>query len=96
MNVTVDTVNPAPSAMSTIITASGLNEKGDRVTFGGDWRPMRDLAEIIEYEGEVECHVESWQVLSVVPAEVKPPKVDAPQFESLFTVVAETEVDDSE
>ena len=84
--VTVDTVNPAPSAMSTIITASGLDEEGNRVTFGGDWRPMRDLASIVEQEGEVDCCVESWQVLSVVPAEQKPPKVDAPQFESLFDV----------
>lgn len=38
-------------------------ESGDRVTFGGDWRPMRDLADAVFDHGEILVTVEDWQVL---------------------------------
>ena len=86
MLVTVDTVNTPASPMDSIITASGLDEHGNRVTFGGDHRPMAGLAEMVEYEGEVACEVEPWQVLSSVPEpdpfeETARGKHDVPLFE---------------
>lgn len=48
----------------TIAIGIGTNVETDKpVRFGGDWRPMSHLAEVIEAEGPVEVEVESWQVL---------------------------------
>lgn len=85
MLVNVDTVNPPASPMASIITASGLSEDGtQRITFGGDHRPMAGLLEVVEYEGEVACEVEEWQILSVADVEPEPEPVDLnqpPMFE---------------
>ena len=95
MLVTVDTVHTPASGMSTIVTASGLDEKGRRVTFAGDHRPMSGLAEAVEYEGEVEVELESWQILSIVEPDVvsveEPTQADPGQI-PMFEVVAEVEV----
>lgn len=97
MRITVDTVNAPASMMSTIITASGLDAQGRRVTFAGDHRPMRDLAEVVEQEGEVTVDLEPWQVLSVVDPAPEPDEADLPVDPAgtapLFEVVAEVEVD---
>jgi hypothetical protein len=92
MKVIVDTVNRG-AGMSTILTASGLDKKGRRITFAGDHRPMLDLADAVDAEGEIEVHVESWQVLSAVDPEPEPEPVDSPPGQApLFEVVAEIEV----
>jgi 2-iminoacetate synthase ThiH len=47
-----------------VATATGTDtETGDTVVFAGDWRPMRDLASLLEEEGEIVCEVEEWQIL---------------------------------
>lgn len=38
-------------------------ETGEQVRFGGDWRPMRDLAEAVAEGEEPVVEVENWQVL---------------------------------
>jgi len=91
MDITVDTVNPPASPQDSIITASGLDGYGNRVTFGGDHRPMLALAEMVEEQGEVECYVESWQVLSVVKAEPEPEPTN-PNQPAMFEVIATKEV----
>jgi hypothetical protein len=42
---------------------TGTADDGARVTFGGDHRPMRGLADAVMEQGEVEAEVEPWQVL---------------------------------
>lgn len=62
MYVAVDTVEVP--AFSTIGVGEGINvDTGERVRFGGDHRPMRDLAFAVEREQRVLVEVEDWQVL---------------------------------
>lgn len=66
MIVTVHTVN---AASGSVWTAEGTDtETGATITFGGDWRPMRDLAEFVAEEGEIDAQIEDWQILSTFPA----------------------------
>lgn len=47
----------------TIVVFAGTDAQGDARRFGVDHRLAWDLADRIADEGEVACHVESWQVL---------------------------------
>jgi len=48
----------------TVWTITGTTESGERVTFGGDWRPMRDLVAALEVsdDQQLAVEVESWQI----------------------------------
>ena len=64
MILEVHTILPALGA--SVWTAIGTNpETGDEVTFGGDWRAMRNLGEM---DGPIMVEVEDWQILSTTPA----------------------------
>ena len=41
---------------------------GEHVVFGGDWRPMRDIAEALQAGAAPVANVPSWAVLSAVTA----------------------------
>lgn len=67
MIVTVHTVIPQDG--STVWIAVGTDtETGATVTFGGDWRQMQGLAELVEEQGEVDAEVPDWALLTTVPA----------------------------
>lgn len=63
MQVEVTNVWPEPG--STVWRADGIDvETGDPVTFGGDWRPMREIFYALEREDElVFAEVPDWAVL---------------------------------
>lgn len=44
---------------------TGSTDDGKRVTFAGDWRPMRGLTEFLVANGEAVTDLEDWQVLAV-------------------------------
>lgn len=50
-------------AFSTVYTVTGLDENGDRVRFGGDWREMDRFFEAVMAEGEAVAEVDGWQVI---------------------------------
>jgi hypothetical protein len=53
-------------AGSTIGYGRGIDEHGNVVRFAGDWRPLRDLGEVLAAAtGPIEADVSDWQVLSV-------------------------------
>lgn len=97
MLVTVNHVSTPASPMDSVLTASGLDEKGRTVTFAGDTRQMREVAALVEEHGELDCEVESWQILSVVEPEPEPvqfaPQTVVPMGQTaLFEVVGKGEV----
>jgi len=62
--VIVDVIELYP--YETIATGAGYDvETHERVTFGGDWRPMRGIAEAIDQGEAPEAHVPDWAVLTV-------------------------------
>jgi len=61
MKLTVESVHYEPG--STIATAIGVDENGQRWHFAGDWRPMRDVAEALKAGEDVKVDVESWQIM---------------------------------
>ena len=65
MIVTVDNMTPDAG---TVWVASGITKcrPGSlvRVDFGVDHRVAQNLYEAVAYEGEIDCEVEGWQVLS--------------------------------
>lgn len=63
---------PTGGPMSTVWTGEGVDEAGRTVTFGGDWRPMRDLAAYVEENGPVSVELESWQILGVSEPQPEP------------------------
>lgn len=58
-------VTHALADRGTIWLFGGHDEENRQVTFGVDHRVARDLQAILDEDGEVLCHVEDWQVLSV-------------------------------
>lgn len=65
--VTVERVTIPP--MSTLGYGFGVDTAGNRVSFAGDHRPMRDLGEAIAAASArdelPQVELESWQVLSI-------------------------------
>jgi hypothetical protein len=62
INVTIaDLANGQDQGSVWVLT--GTAEDGARVTFAGDHRPMRGLADAVMEQGEVSAEVEPWQVL---------------------------------
>jgi hypothetical protein len=62
MDVLVTQVIPDPG--ETVWTGRGTDtETGDRVLFGGDWRPMLELHNALETEPEVVADVPTWSVI---------------------------------
>lgn len=59
MNVHVLQVEPAGS----VAIGTGLDDDGKTVRFGGDWRPMADIAQALEAGEDVEVELEGWQIL---------------------------------
>ena len=52
----------------TIGQGRGLDvETGQRVVFGGDWRPMQALGEAVDDGEEPLVEIEEWQVLRTGP-----------------------------
>jgi len=47
-----------------VVTVTGQDDEGRDWVFAGDWRPMLDLAAVVQDEGEVEVSVEPWQILA--------------------------------
>ena len=57
------------TAGQSVTNAEGTDpDTGDAVFFGGDWRPMQILAEIVEAEGPVLAEIEDWQITRITPA----------------------------
>jgi hypothetical protein len=68
MEVTITQSDLATVAdRGTMWTMTGTGPAGERVTFGGDWRPMRDMCAAVEDAGEVIAEVEDWQITRTVP-----------------------------
>jgi len=56
------------SSHGSVTTAQGLSEDGSQIiTFGGDWRVMRDLFEALAEESAVDADIESWQIVRSLP-----------------------------
>lgn len=65
MSITVSVTSVVPNG--SIAIAFGTNvETGKKVSFGGDWRPLRDVAEAIDNGEYVEVEVEEWQLLHFI------------------------------
>ena len=63
IHVLVEQVLPKPG--ETIWLARGIEpETGDTIVFGGDWRPMSELALVVSEDGLTDAVVEPWQVLT--------------------------------
>lgn len=60
-----------PRPGSTVWVGEGEDADGRVVSFGGDWRPMRDLAEALREAGSAEAWIEDWQVLAVGEPDIK-------------------------
>ncbi len=61
-SVTVTTIQITPGC--TVALGEGLDECGRAVSFAGDWRPMRAIAEALEAGEPVEVYLDDWQVLA--------------------------------
>jgi len=49
---------------STIWIGRGATEDGRRITFAGDWRPMRDIYEALDAGDIAMVELASWQIMS--------------------------------
>lgn len=64
-------------AWSTIGTLVGVDDEGNLIQFAGDHREVRHICEALEAGEEVECEVEDYLILGVIPAaEVRSDAVD--------------------
>jgi hypothetical protein len=62
MQVEVIAVEPRPA--ETVWIADGIDvEDGSLVTFSVDWRPARDVAEMINAGVNVRAEIADWQVI---------------------------------
>lgn len=60
--VTLTKVEERPG--ESVWVGEGTDEHGFTVRFGGDWRPMQDLANALRYgDDAVVVNVEEWQIL---------------------------------
>ena len=67
MNITVtrDDLETTGRDEGTVIVVTGTDENGNRVTFGGDGRPMEHLIKGVLIDGSaVAADVENWQILA--------------------------------
>jgi hypothetical protein len=60
--------------MSTVGYGEGIDESGRKISWVGDHRPMRELAEVVDDATEdfIEIELEDWQLLSVEEDSVQP------------------------
>lgn len=51
---------------ASVVRASGrLDDHGNTVEFGGDWRPMSTINDALARGEDVQVEIEDWQVLSM-------------------------------
>ncbi|HEY2953851.1 MAG TPA: hypothetical protein VGK89_01235 [Candidatus Eisenbacteria bacterium] len=60
--VTVQRITLTPGC--TIAIGHGTDREGRELSFGGDWRPMLQIAEALEAGEPVEVTLEPWQLLA--------------------------------
>jgi len=68
IRLTIEDAATADSQGSIVLLTGTDVETGDRVTFGGDVRPMADLIEALlaDEEDEIVAEVEGWQIIRKV------------------------------